>query len=73
MSAIDSDLHDRVRNLPDSEKLRLVDILLEELDRPHPEIDRIWAQEARKRHDLYKKGKIKSVSYEDAVAKYRPS
>ncbi len=36
-----------IRNLPDKEKLQLVDAILEELVKPDPEIDRIGAEEAR--------------------------
>ena len=38
-----------IRALPDIEKLQLVDAILEDLVKPDPEIDRIWAEEARKR------------------------
>jgi hypothetical protein len=41
-----------------------------ELDRPDPEIDRIWAEEARNRWAAYKAGRIPTVSYEDLMAKY---
>ena len=42
-------LASQIKDLPDVEKLRLVDAILTELDKPDPEIDRIWAEEARKR------------------------
>ena len=32
-----------IRQLPDAEKLRLLDAILTDLDTPDPEIDRIWA------------------------------
>jgi hypothetical protein len=37
-----------IHELPDIEKLRLVDASLTDLDKPDPEIDRVWAEEARK-------------------------
>ena len=49
--------------LPDIEKLQLVDAILADLDKPDPEIDRVWAEEARKRWDAYKAGRIPTVSY----------
>lgn len=61
----------QIKDLPDVEKLRLVDAILTELDKPDPEIDRIWAEEARKRWDAYKAGRIATVSYEEVIAKYR--
>jgi putative addiction module component (TIGR02574 family) len=60
-----------IRNLPDKEKLQLVDAILEELVKPDPEIDRIWADEARKRWDAYKAGRVPTVSYDSVMAKHR--
>ena len=37
---------EEIRELPDVEKLRLVDTILSDLDKPDPEIDRVWAEEA---------------------------
>lgn len=60
-----------IHDLPDVEKLRLVDAILADLDKPDPEIDRIWAEEARKRWTAYKEGRVPSVSYESVMAKHR--
>lgn len=57
--------------LTDVEKLHLVDVILRDLDRPDPEIDRIWADEARKRWDAYKLGKMQSISYQDVMSRYK--
>jgi putative addiction module component (TIGR02574 family) len=62
-----------IHELPDVEKLRLVDTILTDLDKPDPEIDRVWAEEARKRWAAYKAGKIPTVSYESVMAKHRRS
>jgi putative addiction module component (TIGR02574 family) len=62
-----------IHELPDVEKLRLVDTILTDLDKPDPEIDRVWAEEARERWAAYKAGKIPTVSYESVMAKYRRS
>lgn len=59
--------------LPDIEKLRLVDAILEDLDKPDPEIDRVWAEESRKRWAAYKAGRSPTVSYETVMAKHRRS
>ena len=53
-----------IKSLADVEKLRLVDAILTDLGRPDPEIDRIWAEEARKRWAAYKGGRIRTISYE---------
>ena len=60
-----------IRELSDVEKLRLVDAILTDLDKPDPEIDRVWAEEARKRWAAYKAGKVPTVSYESLIGKHR--
>lgn len=62
-----------IHDLSDVEKLRLVDTILVELDRPDPEIGRIWAEESRKRWADYKAGRTQTVSYETVMAKHRRS
>ncbi len=57
--------------LPDTDKLHLLDAIIEDLDKPDPEIDRVWAEEARKRWAAYKAGKVPSVDYETVMAKHR--
>lgn len=71
MSTTADKLVSEIKGLPDQEKLRLLQEILEQLDRPDSEIDRIWADEARRRWAAYKAGKISTVSYEDVMAKYR--
>ena len=71
MSTSADKLASEIKDLPDAEKLRLVDAILADLDKPDPEIDRIWAEEARKRWASYKAGHIATVSYEEVMAKYR--
>lgn len=60
-----------INSLTDVEKLYLVDEILQNLDKPDPEIDRIWAEEARQRWEAYKKGKIQTVSYQDVMSQYK--
>ena len=62
-----------IQSLPDVEKLRLVDAILADLDKPDPELDRVWAEEARKRWAAYKAGRVPTVSYETVMAKHRRS
>lgn len=70
MSTISDKLAAKVSTLPDTEKLQLVDSILMQLDKPDPEIDRIWADEARKRWLAYKAGKLETVSYDQVMEKY---
>ncbi len=60
-----------IDSLEDIEKLQLVDVILADLDKPDPEIDKIWAEEARHRWNDYKAGKVKAIPYEDVLSKYK--
>ena len=64
-------LESEIQALSDLEKLRLVDTILTDLDKPDPELDRVWAEEARKRIAAYRAGRIPSVSYQDVMKKHR--
>jgi hypothetical protein len=71
MATINKELKAKIRSLSDTEKLELVDSILIQLDRPDPEIDRIWAEESRNRWLAYKSGKLESVPYDSVMGKYR--
>ena len=71
MSSTADKLEQEIKALADVEKLRLVDAILADLDKPDPEIDRIWAEEAQKRWAAYKAGRLRTVSYDDVMSKYR--
>lgn len=71
MSSIADRLEEEIKSLPDVEKLRLVDSILNDLDKPDPEIDRIWAEEARKRWSAYQAGRLSTVSYDGVMSKHR--
>jgi len=62
------DITEEIRKLSDADKLRLLETMVSDLD---PEIDRVWADEARKRWSAYKAGKVPTVSYVSVMAKYR--
>ncbi len=65
------DVVEEIRTLPDTEKLAVVDSILLELDRPDPEIDRVWADEARARWQAYRAGREDSVPYAQVMDKHR--
>lgn len=71
MGTITDELAAKIKSLPDIEKIELVDSILMQLDRPNPEIDRVWADEARKRWLAYKTGKLETVPYDHVMAKYK--
>ena len=53
------------------EKAQLIDKLISSLDKSDEEIDELWAQEAEDRIDAYEQGKIKAISLEKVLQKYR--
>lgn len=70
MSTRADNLVSEIRSLPEEEKLKVLDALLTDLDKRDPEIDRVWASEARRRWEAYKAGEVATVSYEELMAKY---
>ena len=60
-----------VLTLIPSERAALIDKLLVSLDKSDHEIERQWAKEAEDRIDAYDQGKIKSISLEEVLKKYR--
>jgi len=65
------DVVEEIRTLPDTEKLAVVDSILIELDRPDPEVDRVWADEARARWQAYRAGRAGHVPYAEVMDKHR--
>ncbi len=61
----------QAQTLSDSDKLRLVDALLSDLDKPDPEIDRVWAAESLRRWKAYKNGKMKLIPYTEVMQQFR--
>lgn len=69
--AAPKDLIERVLSLSPTEKAELVDKLLSSLDQTDPELDKLWAKEAESRIDAYEQGRLKAVSLEKVMEKYR--
>jgi len=53
------------------ERAQLIDKLISSLDKPDKEIDELWAKEAEERIDAYDQGKLKAVSLEKVLQKYK--
>ena len=60
-----------IKNLSDTEKLKVVDALLVDLDKPDPEVDSLWADEAERRYKKFREGKIKTADYKQIKKRYR--
>jgi hypothetical protein len=62
MDKKDTDIISQFRGMTDAEKLKLVDFILKQLDNPNADIEKAWAEEARKRWSAYKAIKLKALS-----------
>jgi putative addiction module component (TIGR02574 family) len=69
--AASKDIFDKALSLNPLEKADLVDRLLSSLDQPDQAITELWAREAESRLDAYEKGKLKAVSLEKVLSKYK--
>ena len=58
-------------SLRPSEQAKLVDQLISFLDKPDSELDKLWAEEAESRLDAFKNGKLKSISLDEVLSKYK--
>ncbi|MBB5346997.1 addiction module protein [Desulfoprunum benzoelyticum] len=52
-------------NLDPAEKFIVVEGLLKSLDEPDSELDKIWADEAERRLEAYRDGKLKGIPMEE--------
>ena len=53
-----AELIEQALKLGAADRLMLVELLHESLDKPDPEIDRLWADEAQRRLVAYRAGKL---------------
>jgi putative addiction module component (TIGR02574 family) len=71
MRTLTDEVVEKIKTLPDVEKLAIVDSILLDLDRPDPEIDKVWADEAKARWQAYRAGRAEHVPYAEVMARYR--
>ena len=45
--------------------------LLSDLDKPDPDIDRVWVAESQRRWKAYKAGKMRSVLYKEVMKRLK--
>lgn len=70
MNAHSQALIEQAKQLTALEKLEVVDALLASVDKPDPEIDRLWAVEVEDRLAAYRRGEIKALELNEVLAKY---
>jgi putative addiction module component (TIGR02574 family) len=64
-------LSEQARKLTPEERIELVEDLLGSLDPIDPEIDRLWAEEARDRLHAFRRGEIEAISLEEVIASFQ--
>ena len=60
-----NELLEQALTLNVNERTKLIDELFKSIDKPDEEIDQIWADEADKRLEAYRKGELKTVPMEN--------
>lgn len=56
--------------LSPAERFSVIDELLHSLDRIDPELDRIWIEEAERRLQAYREGKVKGIPASDVIGEF---
>jgi putative addiction module component (TIGR02574 family) len=61
-----AEIIEQALQLKASERYALLELLHQSLDKPDPDIDRVWQEEALRRLTAYDEGRLESVSMEEA-------
>lgn len=56
--------------LDPAERFALVDDILHTLDKPDPEIDQLWIEEAERRLAAYRRGEVEGIPAEDVLGTF---
>ena len=72
MSSKTKTLVEQACALRPNDRITLIEDVLDSLDRSDPDIDQMWAREARERLAAYRRGELAAKDLNKIVAKYRP-
>ena len=61
-----TEIMEKMLCLKASERYELLEMLHKSLDKPDPEIDSVWIEEAERRLQAYREGRLDVVSMEEA-------
>ncbi len=64
-------LLEKALNLRPAERLQLIEWLAQSLDKPDEQIDKIWAEEAEKRYQALKAGKVQTIPLNEIIQRYK--
>jgi putative addiction module component (TIGR02574 family) len=71
MNAKTKALSEEARKLTPEERIELVEDILGSLHPTDPELDRLWAEEARDRLEAYRRGELDAIPFEEVLRKYQ--
>jgi hypothetical protein len=70
-------MNERVRELTEQasllapiERAELVEGILQSLDATDPNLDRLWAEEAKERLAAYRRGELEALDFDEKLAKH---
>ena len=66
-------LSEQAVQLPPTERMELVERILDSLDQPDTTMDALWASEADDRLTAYRRGEIRAIPLSEVLAKYQTS
>lgn len=67
-----ADLAERAKSLEPQDRLRLVELLLDDLhDESDPQVDAAWEQEIRLRVEAFQRGEVQTFSADEVFAEAR--
>jgi len=65
-----SQLYPQIEALPALDKFRLVEWILNSLDKPDPDFENLWLQEAENRLNAYEQGQLETIDLNTVLQKY---
>lgn len=66
---IEKELLEKALELSPSDKMRLIEVLVESLDKPDKSIEKKWIQEALARLEAHRKGETQGIDEEEVFGK----
>ena len=60
----------KAMGLNPTDRIRLVEAILDSLDKPDPEIEKKWVAESEARYQAYKKGEFEAIDWEEEKKRY---
>ena len=62
---------DQAKSLHPIDKVKLVDLILSDLDQPDGDVEKLWIKEVLKRKERLRSGKTKALSYQQVMGQYK--